>query len=134
MIDVNENLQSLFKYEDPDKIANILVEEYNRIINTLAPEKIINVTKEDIPYINKEILEMKNEADKKLTKAIESNAPEDWRNQQRMKTKLEIEIEKSKNEYFGKRLESRTDVWKVINENKNKDESTVPTEILVDVK
>ena len=94
MIDVNENLQSLFKYEDPDKIANILVEEYNRIINTLAPEKIINVTKEDIPYINKEILEMKNEADKELTKAIESNAPEDWRNQQRMKTKLEIEIEK----------------------------------------
>ena len=51
-----------------------------------------------------------------------------------MKTKLEIEIEKSKNEYFGKRLESRTDIWKVINENKNKDESTVPTEILVNGK
>ena len=69
-----------------------------------------------------------------MTKAIKGKKPEDWRNQQRLKTKLEQEIEKSKREYFGKKLEHRTNIWKVINENKNKDESTEPTEILVNGK
>ena len=69
-IENNTRLNSIFAYNDPDKIANILIEEYNRIINTLAPEKIIQVTKEDLPYFNKAILELKHEADAELTKAI----------------------------------------------------------------
>merc|ERR1712081_71004 len=109
-----------------DYIDNILIEEYNRIINTLAPKKVIQVTKENLPYFTKEIPELKQEADAELTKAIKCKKPEDWRNQQRLKTKLEQEIEKSKREYFGKKLEHRTNIWKVINENKSKDESTVP--------
>ena len=51
-----------------------------------------------------------------------------------MKTKLEQEIEKSKKEYFSKKLEHRTNIWKVINENKKKDKSTIPIEVLVDGK
>ena len=43
-------------------------------------------------------------------------------------------MEKCKKEKFGKKLEHRTNIWKVINENENKDESTVPTEILVNGK
>ena len=133
-IENNTRLNSIFAYDDPDTIANILIEEYNRIINTLAPEKVVQVTKEDLPYFNKAILELKHEADAELTKAIKGKKPEDWRNQQRLKTKLEQEIEKSKREYFGQKLEHRTNIWKVINENKSKDESTVPTEILVNGK
>ena len=38
-------LNSIFANEEPDKIANVMIEEYNSIINTLAPEKIVNVKK-----------------------------------------------------------------------------------------
>ena len=58
-IEGNARLNSIFAYNEPDKIANIMTEEYNGIINTLAPEKIIQVTKEDLPYFTKEILELK---------------------------------------------------------------------------
>ena len=64
------------------------------------------------------MLELKREADAKLTKTIkDKKKPEHWRNQQRLKTKLEQEIEKSKKEYFGEQLEHRTNRWKFINEN-----------------
>ena len=52
-----------------------MTEEYNSIINTLAPEKIVQVTKEDLPYFTKEILELKKEADAELTKAIKGKKP-----------------------------------------------------------
>ena len=76
-IEGNSRLNSKFVYNEPDKIANIMTEEYNSIIDTLAPEKIAQVTKEDLPYFTKEILQLKKEADSELTKSITGKKPED---------------------------------------------------------
>ena len=40
-IEGNARLIIIFAYNEPDKIANIMIEEYNSTINTLAPEKKI---------------------------------------------------------------------------------------------
>ena len=50
--------------------------KYNRRINTLAPDKIIQVTKQNMPQLTKEILELKREADVELNKAIKGKQPE----------------------------------------------------------
>ena len=39
-IEKNTRLNSIFAHNELDKIANIMIEEYNSIINTLAPEKL----------------------------------------------------------------------------------------------
>ena len=34
----NARLNSIFAYNEPDKMANIMIEEYNSIVNTLSSE------------------------------------------------------------------------------------------------
>ena len=52
-IEANERLNSIFTYNDPDEIANFIIEEYNRIINNIVPAKVVQVKKDDLPYLKK---------------------------------------------------------------------------------
>merc|ERR1711954_446204 len=63
----NAGLNSIFAYNEPDKIANIIIEEYNSIRNTLAPEKIIQVTEEYLPYFTKETKRHRHKYENKHT-------------------------------------------------------------------
>ena len=38
----NQNLNTIFNYDDPDTIAEIFQQEMNNIIEYLAPQKTVN--------------------------------------------------------------------------------------------
>ena len=72
-------MNSIFLYTNPNIIANLIQVELNAIINFLAPSKIIQATKNYIPYYNDEI-KSKIEVKKiLLSKAIVSKCADDWR-------------------------------------------------------
>ena len=75
-IDHNQNLNSIFNYEDPEIIANILITELNLIINCIAPKRRVQLTKRFAPYINKSLkdeITVKNNIYKKYIKTKDKN-------------------------------------------------------------
>lgn len=55
----NDILQTIYTYTDPDLIAEIMMSEYNNIIDIVSPHIIRQVQKNYTPYINKN-LDIKN--------------------------------------------------------------------------
>ena len=71
-INNNEELQSVFSEECPDKIFTTIITELNRIIDKLAPAKLIQLKKNDSPYMSEELKELEEELDNQLNTAIRS--------------------------------------------------------------
>ena len=51
----NTYINEIFKWEDPNIIAEILFSELNVIINAIAPKKRIQLIKKHTPFINIEL-------------------------------------------------------------------------------
>ena len=75
----SENLNSIFNYQDPNKIANILQIELNAIIDYFTEPKIIQYSKKYVPFHNNEIKQMIDTKNKLLTNAINTKNIDDWR-------------------------------------------------------
>ena len=75
----NQNLNTIFNYNEPDTIANIFQLEMNSIIDLIAPLKVVNFKKNYAPYLSDELkTELKN-INNLLTNAIKSKNQDDWR-------------------------------------------------------
>ena len=51
---INKKIQTVFHYENPNKIAEIIMGTLNELIDTLAPLRIVPIKKDHIPYVNSE--------------------------------------------------------------------------------
>ena len=79
LLESNEKIQSAFQEEDPDKIASIIVEELNDVVETLAPAKTVQNKKENYPYITREVKDLKKEAEYFLEDAIKNKDRNQWK-------------------------------------------------------
>ena len=86
---------------------NIIVEEYNRAINSIAPPKIVQCRKNDRLYNNEEVREAEREADEKLFKSIRSNEIENWREYKRAKNLFTKAVDRAKKMFFSDKLNSK---------------------------
>ena len=76
----NSKINSIFNHDDPNTIADILINELNLIIETLSPEKLIQHNNNYAPWLNSDffkLLAKKNMAHKKAT--CSKNNQELWR-------------------------------------------------------
>ena len=87
VIQENTNLMAVFKFYDPDYVANAIVEEMNQIVNDIAPTRIIQTKKEYIAFHNEESKNLKVEADESLNRAITNNDKDEWKHYQRIRNK-----------------------------------------------
>ena len=101
MMENSEELNRILNIEDPDQIANRMIEYYNRMIEELAPSRVIQIKKDDMPYYDEEVVNEIKEADDELKLAIEQkNDQEQWRAWKRARNKLSKLIETKKLEYY----------------------------------
>ena len=100
LLEMNVNLNSIFKSSCPNKVMNIIVDEYNSVINTLAPPKLIQTKKNDSPYATEEVREAKEEANQSLFKSIRMNDTESWRLYKRAKNQFSKIVLKAKKSYY----------------------------------
>ena len=63
----NEKLRKLFEMEEPDDIANTMLEEFKNIIDKLAPSRVTQVRKNDNNNLSKETKRLMEENQKQLT-------------------------------------------------------------------
>ena len=78
LIEESKKLKNLFSIEDPDTIVDNLIMEMNRILNELAPSTTRLLRKEEMQFIDQNIIDMKKEADLRLTMVINTHDVEDW--------------------------------------------------------
>ena len=73
LIEESKKLKNLFSIEDPDTIVDNLIMEMNRILNELAPSTTRLLRKEEMQFIDQNIIDMKKEADLRLTMVINTH-------------------------------------------------------------
>ena len=69
----NEILLTAYNYTDPDLIAEMIMTEYNYIIDIISPHTIRQVRKNYTPYLNKTIRQQKQQLHKLLIRAKHTN-------------------------------------------------------------
>ena len=110
-IEESDVLEKIFQKTDPDEIAEYIVLELNRIIEELAPSRIVQVKHNFEPWENEETREVLREANEQLSIAIQYNRVEEWRLFRYLRNKARKTLEKAKNSYFVKRLTHVKNVW-----------------------
>ena len=112
---INQNLQNVFHHSDPNKIAEIIMETLNQIIDVLAPMRIIPTKKDHIPYINSETRKAIQLNKNQLTEAILSkNDKSKWRVYRKERNTISKVIAKNKSTYIRKNLAKPIDKWKFV--------------------
>ena len=84
-------------------MASTISDELNKIIDTLAPQKLVQTTKLYQPYLNNEIQEKIAISNQLLTSAITSRSKDNWRQYRTYKANLNKIIEESKTSYLNKK-------------------------------
>merc|ERR1712240_978445 len=98
----NDIIQTAFNYTDPDLIAEIIMKEYNNIIEIIAPQTKRQVKKNYTPYINKETRKEKQNLHKLHTKAKQTQDNNHWREYKNHKATLNKKINKQRQDYIKK--------------------------------
>ena len=128
-IEKNTRLMSIFVHQDPDTVANIIVEEMNRIVNEIAPAKIIQTRKDHLSYHTAETKELKEETDKALEKAINDNENEDWRLFRSTRNRYRKLLDKCYNIYMKGKLIDPRNLWNIVESRVKPDKKGSPTTI-----
>ena len=74
----NKIIQSAFTFTDPDLVADIIMSEFNNIIDIIAPCTIKQVRKNYTPYISKVLRQKQKELKKLHNKAKRTQNSKDW--------------------------------------------------------
>ena len=97
-VEQSHELNEVFSMTDPNSIANTLQDELTLIINTIAPQKRIQVKNIHSNFLTPDIVKKIKTNNKLLTTAINSKTNEDWLNFKYHKIDLNTEIDKEKKE------------------------------------
>ena len=125
----NINLQNLLQVECPDKVAETLQEELNKIINELAPEKRVMINKTNQPYLSADLQERIVEVNGLLTAAIASKDRSDWRLHNHKRNILYKDIDKAKTSFIKSRLTNNRHGWKEIKKYNGIEKAVTPSRI-----
>ena len=105
--DMNDKIDTVFDYDTPNDIADILIIELNTIIQTIAPSRLIQYKNRYNKWYNKDIETQADIKNKAHDKAKLTNDPDDWRDFRRQRNKYNDDIKTPKNNYYYNRLTVR---------------------------
>merc|ERR1712240_568177 len=111
----NDIIQTAFNYTDPDIIG---------------PQTKRQIKKNYTPYLDKETREGKKQLHKMHTKAKQTQENEHWREYKNYRATLNSKIDKQKQNYIKKKLDSSEDRLKTLNDINNKTTFTSPRSII----
>ena len=69
-IERDEKLMNIFSHSDPNYVANTIIEQMNKIVNYIAPPRVVTVKDNSGFHEDDETKDLKREADIKLNNAI----------------------------------------------------------------
>merc|ERR1712240_172005 len=75
----NDIIQTAYNYTNPELIAEIIMRDFNNIIEIIAPRTKRQVKKNYTPYLNKETREGKKKLNQMHNKAKHTQQDDDWR-------------------------------------------------------
>ena len=104
---MNDNIDTVFDYDTPDEIADILITELNNIIQTIAPSRLVQCKNRYNKWYNKDIETQADIKNKAHDKAKMTNDPDDWRDFRRQRNKYNNDIKTAKNNYYYNQLTIR---------------------------
>merc|ERR1712240_160382 len=96
----NDIIQTAFNYTDLDLIAEIIMREYNNIIDMIAPQTKRQVRKNYTPYLNKETRQERHNLQQLHTKEKHTQDTNHWNEYRNTKAILNKNINKVKTEYI----------------------------------
>ena len=121
----NVNVQSIFASQDPEFIAETLLEELNKAIKSLVVIKKNQAKKHQSVYWNRK-LESHRKQISYLTKVAQnSKSHEDKRVLKNAKNKHSREIRKTEKEYFTKKYSTNLGKWAQLKENTEEKNKTL---------
>ena len=102
--DMNDKIDTVFDYDTSNEIADILIDEINNILQTIAPSKLIQYKSRYSKWYNKDIQAQADIKDRAHDKAKKTNDPDDWRQFRRQRNKYNNDIKTAKKKYYYNRL------------------------------
>merc|ERR1711867_238665 len=101
---MNNKIDTIFDLDTPDEIANILINKFTSIIQTISPSKLIQCKNRYNKWYNKDIetqAEIKNKAH---DKAKMTDNPDDWSDFGRQRNKYNNDIKTARKKYYYNKL------------------------------
>ena len=127
----SEALMSILSMMNPNKIWETYIREMNKIVNTLAVTKVVQCTKNHIPYINEDVRAQMNETNKQLEVAITSGDIEEWRLYRVCRNATLKLIEITKRTYYELKMRNQRGIWNFIKDMANSNVIQTPSKLLV---
>ena len=122
-------LNSIFRYDNPEIITNIIQIELNAIIDSIAPAKIVQYKKDFCPYYDSNIVNKLKLSNVMLTAAINSHNQNDWRAFKNDRNDLSKIIDKAKSTYCKNNFKNKNKQWKFIKNFNNSNKQQIPNNI-----
>merc|ERR1712240_244139 len=126
----NQIIQTAYNYTDPDLIATIIMQEFNNIIDIIAPRTKRQIKKNYTPYLNKDTREAKKKLNEIHNKTKRTQHDDDWREYKNQRATINKKVDKQKQEYITKKLNNSENRWKTLNEINNKTTFESPRSII----
>merc|ERR1712240_36348 len=126
----NDIIQTAYNYTNPELIAEIIMREFNNIIEIIAPRTKRQVKKNYTPYLNKETREAKKKLNEMHNKAKQTQQDDDWREYKNQRAIINKQVDTQKQEYITKRLNNSENRWKTLNDINNKSTFESPRSII----
>ena len=100
--------------DDLDTAANIFINEFNIIIDNIAPSKTVNYKKDYAPYVNKNLKEKIIYNHRLISIAIQSNKTKNQRIFRHNKNTLNKDVDNAKAKYMKENLGHPKKGWNTL--------------------
>ena len=101
---MTNNIDQVFNTDDPNTIAEIIINEVDRCIETIAPTKLIQCTKKHCKWYTPALTKLAEYKNKIHKIAKSSNSETDWRIFRNIKNKYNNLVKETKSKYYSQKL------------------------------
>ena len=124
-------IETIFQYTDPDVVFNIIMEEYNKVINTLAPVRRVQVRSQEDIYLDEETIDLKMLLDITLTEYYQTRDPSTYRLYKRKRNLFSKHCKKKEKQFYESNFSNTKSAWRFI-QSRTKDDSIQTPVCIVD--
>ena len=101
---MTNNIDQVFNTDDPNIIAEIIINEVNRCIETISPSKRIQCTKKHCKWYTPALTKLAEYKNKIHKIAKSSNSETDWRIFRNIRNKYNNLVKETKSKYYSQKL------------------------------
>merc|ERR1712240_971213 len=103
-LNTTNTIDKVFNYEDPNQIADTLINKINRCIKTIAPSKLIQCTKKHCNWYTTALNKLAQNKNKAHNKANLTDSETDWRYFRNVRNKYNNLVKETKSKYLSQKL------------------------------